>query len=335
MIKKILVLSVIMILAVSAASGCSPDRTEQITSSPEVSAGDKISIVTTLFPQYDFARQVAGDKAEVTMLLPAGVESHSYEPKPEDIIRINSSDLLIYTGQYMEPWAQRIIDGISNKDVVVLDVTKSIELSKVEEHEHEEDADHEEHEHEEDADHEEHDHEHLFDPHVWTDPNNAKIMVDNIAASLCLLDPANAEYYVKNAVEYKGKLDALDKEFREIVSSGSRNEIIFGGRFAFHYFVKQYGLEYEAAYDSCSTETEPSIKVVAELIDEIKAEKFPVIYYEELSTPKVAQSISDETGAKMLLLHSCHNVSKDEFENGVTYLLLMKQNAENLREGLK
>lgn len=328
MLKRMQVLSIVIIIIMLIITGCSPAKTEQSISDSTITEDGKISIVTTLFPQYDFARQIAGDKANVVMLLPAGVESHSYEPTPEDIIRINSSDLFIYTGQYMEPWAQRIIDGISNKAVVVLDASENITLDKVEEHEHEHAA-----EQENDSEHEEHVHE--FDPHIWTDPNNAIIMVDNIVSSLCKVDSANEEYYKKNAADYIAKLGELDKEFKEIVKNGSRKEIIFGGRFAFYYFTKQYGLDYEAAYDSCSTETEPSIKVVAELIDEIKEEKFPVIYYEELTTPKVAKSISDETGAKMLLLHSCHNVSKDEFQNGVTYLSLMEQNAENLKEGLK
>jgi len=271
MLKKIIALCIVMVLLVLTVMGCSSTETAQSGSDSAIAENKKISIVTTLFPQYDFARQIAGDKADIIMLMPAGVESHSYEPTPEDIIRINSSDLFIYTGQYMEPWAQRIIDGISNKAVVVLDASTNIALEKAEEHEH-------------DADHEEHDHDHQFDPHVWTDPNNAKIMVDNIAVSLCEIDPANAEYYMKSAIDYKAKLDDLDKEFKEIVENGSRKEIIFGGRFAFYYFAKQYGLEYEAAYDSCSTETEPSIKVVAGLIDEIRKEKFPVIYYEELTT---------------------------------------------------
>lgn len=323
MFRKMVALFTAAVLLAFSASGCSSEKAAQSGSGGIATEEKKLGIVTTLFPQYDFARQIAGDKAEIIMLMPAGVESHNYEPTPEDIIKINGSDLFIYTGQYMEPWAQSIIDGITIKEVYILDASANIQLDKAEEHEHEEADGHEE------------EHEHEFDPHVWTDPQNAKIMVDNIAAALCRIDPGNKDYYDKNAADYKAKLDELDREFREIVQNGSRKEIIFGGRFAFHYFTKRYGLQYESAYDTCSTEAEPSVKVVAELINKIKEEKIPVIYYEELTTPKVAQSISSETGAKMLLLHSCHNVSKEEFDSGATYLSLMKQNAKNLKEGLE
>lgn len=293
---------------------------------------NKIMITATLFPQYDFARQIAGDKADVILLLPPGVESHSYEPTPSDIIKINQSDLFLYTGKSMEAWAQKIIDGMadSNSRTVVLDVTNGIDLTKTADIEAELISRGAILDEEEEAQ----GHEHYYDPHVWTDPLMAKQIVSNIEEALCRIDPDNSEYYQENAEQYNKKLDELDAEFRSIATSGKRNEIIFGSRFALYYFARQYGINYEAAFDSCSSETEPSARTVAKLIEKVKDDKIPVIYYAEIEDPKVARSISEETGAKMLLFHSCHNVTKSELESGATYLSLMEQNAQNLKEGL-
>ncbi len=327
MLKKGIFFSVAVLLFLTAFTGCaaSAAKTEKIDNTAKKDT--KITIVTTLFPQYDFVRRIAGDKASVTMLLPPGTESHSFEPTPADIIKINNARLFIYTGAYMEPWAASIIEGIASDKVTVLDCSKNVSLVKTEDIERE----HGDHDESEAA--EEHDHE--YDPHFWTDPTLAQVMVDNISEALCQIDAVNAEYYKANAAAYKGELDKLDTTFKEIVAGGARKDMIFGGRFAFYYFTERYGLSYEAAYDSCSTEAEPSARKVAELINEIKEKKMPVIFYEELVDPKVAKSISEQTGAKILLMHSCHNLSKSDFEGGATYLSLMKQNAENLREGLK
>ncbi len=281
----------------------------------------KLKIVTTLFPQYDFARNIAKDKADIELLLPAGVESHSFDPTANDIISINKSDVFIYTGKYMEVWAEKLITDLDKDAVKIVDVSKGINLVKEDEEEHEDD------EHEDEHDHE-------YDPHIWTDPQNAKIMVDNITEALCEADKDNAEFYRKNAEEYKAQLDSLDNEFKSIVSESKHKELFFGGRFALYYFAKRYDINWTAAYDSCSTETEPSAKAVSEIIKQMKEKKIKVIYYEELVDPKVANTIAKETGAKALLLHSCHNVSKSDFDNGETYISLMKKNAENLWEGL-
>lgn len=303
--KKILTLILTAVLFVSLLAGCAAEPKKGLPAPNDAGSG-KIKIAATLFPQYDFARQIAGDKAEVTLLLPPGMESHSYEPTPSDVIEINDSDLFIYTGKYMEAWSQKIIDSMKDNGShsFVLDASQGIDLVN-------------------------------DDPHIWTDPLTAKQMVANILDALCSVDPSNAGYYKENAANYSKELDDLDAEFKSIVSSGKRNEVIFGSRFALYYFVKRYDLKYEAAFDSCSEETEPSAKTIVSLIEKIKKDKIPVIYYAEIEDPKVARSISAETGAKMLLFHSCHNVTKEEFESGATYLSLMKQNAENLKEGLK
>ncbi len=291
----------------------------------ETRGDDKMTIIATLFPQYDFTKQIVKDKANVILLLPPGVESHSFEPSPKDIIQIYDSDLFIYTGEYMEIWAHKIVEESAAKgSPVVVDVSSGIPLTKTEE----------EHDHEAEEEHEA-EHSHLYDPHIWTDPLIAIKMVDNILVGLCEKDPANASYYENNAKSYKQELYSLDDKFRKIVDEGYHKEVFFGGRFALYYFIKEYNLSYECAYANCSEETEPSAQDIAHIIDEMKEKKIPVIYYEELTDPKVAKTISEQTGAEMLLFHSAHNISKNDFEVGVTYLDLMNKNAENLKEGLK
>ena len=306
------------------------------TDSKMGSVSDKLQIVTTLFPQYDFARVIGGDKVDVTLLLPAGMESHSYEPTPADIIKINKADLFIYTGESMEQWAHSIIQSVDSNEVYVLDVSKNVPLlapnSTVEDN-----HDHEGENHDHDAevevghDHSEGDgHNHTYDPHIWASPKNAMIMVNNILEALCEVDSENADYYKDNANAYLAELEELDHELEDVVTNAKRDTIYHGGRFAMQYLTNQYGIHYVSA----PFEAEPSAALVAQMIKEIKEQNIPVIYYEELVDPKISQMISDETGAKMLLLHSCHNVSKEDFNNGVTYLSLMKQNVENLKVGL-
>lgn len=303
-------------------------------------AGDntsRIKVVTTLFPQYDFANQVGKDAVEVKMLLKPGVESHTYEPAPSDIIEINKADIFLYTGDEMEPWVSKILDSLDS-DVMIIDLSKNITLDKVGDHDHEHedeesDGDHLHEDESEEAEHEE-DHVHSYDPHIWTNPLNAKIMVEDIKTALSEVDKANKMTYENNAKDYLASLDQLDQDIREVVKQAKRDEVVFGGRFAFHYFFEEYGLDYVSAYDSCSSETEPSAKVIATIIDKVKEDQIPVIFYEEFANPKVAESIANATGAKTLLLHSCHNVSTDDYKNGATYLSLMYQNLENLKEAL-
>lgn len=315
-IKRILCFAVIipMVIGMTACAGSS-------------GTDGKLLIVTTLFPQYDFAKQIAGDKAEVILLLSPGIEAHSYDPTPSDIVKINESDLFIYTGEYMETWAARIIKSLE-KDVNILDVSEGIALTKTEdEHGDEEGED----EHEEES-HD--DHSHVYDPHIWTSPVIAQQMVRNILNKLIEIDSENEDYYRENAERYLAELEELDEEFCQVIQNADIKTLYFADKFAMYYFTKEYGLSYVSAYDSCSSETEPSAKLVAKMVDEVKADNAPAVFYAELSNHKAADTISEETGTKKLLLHSCHNVSKDEWNDGATYISLMKQNLENLRIGL-
>lgn len=304
-----------------------------------VSEENKINIVATLFPQYDFARQVGGDKVNVSLLLTPGTETHTYEPTPQNIIEINKADMFIYTGKYMEPWSDRITSSIDT-DTKVLDVSKNINLQKMEEgHEsiHKENMlESDEHEEflDDDKDGEEHEH-HEYDPHIWLNPQNAIIMVKNIATELSSIDSDNSEYYWNNANRLINEIKTLDSDIEETVNSSNSKKIAFGGSFAYSYFIHRYNLEYVSAYESCGEDAEPSVANVKNVIDYMKSNNINVIFYQELSSGKIADSIASETGAEKLVFHTVHNASQEEIGRGETYVTLMRQNLENLKIALQ
>ncbi len=307
---------VIMMSVLGTITGCGTVKKEE----------GKITVVTTLFPQYDFVRQIAGDRVNVKLLLQPGIEAHSYDPSPSDLGAINESDLFIYTGKYMETWAADMISSLE-RDVTVLDLSKDIKLAE-EEHGREDGAVGES------SSEGSGEHYHVYDPHIWTSLENASVMVSNIAGTLSELDPENEKYYMENSEKYIGELRLLESQLKEIVANADYKTVYFGGKFAMYYFTEELGLDYISAFDSCTSETEPSARLVAKIVDAVKEDQAPVVYYEELSNHKAADAICAETGAKALLLHSCHNISKAEYQAGVTYLSLMKQNRDNLIEGL-
>lgn len=316
--KLMTIIAIISMMSILFVSCQSKEITED---SREENNDKKLKIVTTLFPQYDFTRQLVGDKADITLLVKPGVETHSYEPTSEDIIKINKANMFVYTGKYMEAWSNKILDSLTTDSLIVTDVSKGINLDKSKEEDHKEEEESENHSHE-------------YDPHIWTSPENAKKMVDNILKDLIKVDPENSEYYTENANKYKEELTALSNSFKTAVNEGKRKSLLFGGRFAMHYFTKEYDLDHKSAYDGCSTESEPSAEVLSNIIKEVKEKNIPVVYYEELVDPKIARTISEESGAEMLLLHTCHNLSDEDMRKGATYLSLMKQNLENLKKGL-
>ena len=328
----------------------------------ETSDDGKLKVVTTLFPYYDFARQIAGDKVELSMVIPAGQDSHSFEPTPADIRLIQNADLLICNGGAMEQWVSQVVSSLDSEslkvitmmdyvDIVEEEVVEGMEDSGEEHHHvHAADNDHdhaaEDHDHTDDEhDHDAEDHTHThddddadyeieYDEHIWTSPVNAMKITQVIADTLEEMDPADADTFTANAEDYIGKLKNLDREFREVVTGADLDLIVMADKFPLRYFADTYGLRYRAAFSGCSSDTEPSAKTIAYLIDKVREEQIPAVYYLELSSHRVAEIISEETGAKPLLFHSCHNVTRREFDNGVTYLELMEQNVVNLREGL-
>lgn len=297
---------------------------------------EKVEIIATLFPQYDFAKKIGGDKVNVTLLLPPGTESHTYEPTPQDMVNINNSNLFIYTGSEMEPWADNLISGMKN-NINVLDLSTTVKLINEEEFEEKHNLEDEKHIHNEIHTYDQHMHNdtHTYDPHIWLNPLYAIEMVKSIEEQLCNIDPINEQYYKKNAEEYIKQIIQLDAEFEETVNNSKNKKIAFGGAFAYAYFIERYNLDFISAYQTCGENAEPSTTQVKEVIEYINKNKIPVIFYKEYSTGNIAKTISEATGAKMLVFNTVHNVSKDELENGASYISIMRQNLENLKEALK
>lgn len=301
----------------------------QQAQAPETDGG--VNIVATVFPAYDFARQIAGDDGNVTLLIPPGSEAHSYEPTPQDIIRIQNCDLLVCNGGESEAWLDEILGGMGNEipTVVMLDCVDALteeEKDGMQVHEH-----HEHHDH--DHDHDEHEDEE-YDEHVWTSPVNAQLICRAISAALCQADPAHASDYTARCVDYCAELQELDADFRGVIANAKRHTLIFADRFPVRYFVEEYGLDYFAAFPGCADDAEPSARTVAFLIDRVREEQAPAVLYIEFSNQKMADIVCEDTGCEKLLFNSCHNVTADQLRGGVTYLELMRGNLETVKEAL-
>lgn len=290
----------------------------------------EISIVTTLFPLYDFAKEIGKDKVQVSLLLPPGIEAHSFEPKPSDIVKISEADLFVYTGKFMEPWAEDIIKGITNKNIKVVDSSSGIEMMNKVEGAHED-----EHEDEYTDEHkEEYGHEHNgVDPHIWLGFNNSQIMVSNIAKMLAEKDPANADFYNANVSSYIKKLSALDESYKKTLATCKTKEVVYGGHYTFGYLAQRYNLEYVSA-QGFSPDSEPTAKDMIALVEQIKKNNINYVFYEELASPKIAETLARETDTKLLLLNGAHNLSKENMDTNISFLSIMENNLANLKTGL-
>lgn len=342
-------LAVLTVMTVGGCSGRMPEGGEsglsgeegQQETGRETAVSEKLKVVTTLFPYYDFARQIAGDKVELTMVVPAGMDSHSFEPTPADMRTVQEADVLICNGGAMEHWVSQVLDAVDTSNMTVItmmdyvDVVEEEIVEGMEDEGHGHDHDHahegEEQWHSDDDGHQE---EIEYDEHIWTSPVNAMKFTEIIADTLSEADPENRQFYEAGRDAYLEELNELHQEFLQVADHRKRNMIIVGDKFPFRYLADEYGFNYRAAFSGCSTDTEPSAKTIAYLIDKVRAEQIPVVYYLELSSHRVSEIIGEETGAEPLLLHSCHNVTRREFDAGITYLELMRQNVENLRKGL-
>lgn len=318
-LKRLFSLLLAGMMLLGGLSGCSAPAEQE----------EGLSVVATIFPQYDFARQVMGGDDNLTMLLRPGQEVHSYEPTPQDIIAIQNCDLFIYVGGESDAWIEDVLDGMDTSNMVILslmDVVDPLEedtenvLENPEEHDHQEDGTHL--------------HEEEYDEHVWTSPKNAMLITQAICDALCEIDPDNAGQYQANTADYLTQLEALDAAFREVIGDAQRDTLFFGDRFPLLYFVREYGLNYYAAFPGCASETEPSAATVARLIDLVREEEAPVVYQIELSNGNIARSIADSSGARVETFYTCHNITADDFNAGETYLSLMQRNVESLKEAL-
>lgn len=282
----------------------------------------KLSVVTTLFPQYDFAQAIGGNRANVTMLLPFGSESHTYDPSIKDITIVSNADMFVYTGESLERWAAELVENTVDSGCSVIDLSKNITLL---EGVAEDDHDHESHESE---------HTHDFDGHIWTNPENAIVMAENIRDAYISLDPEGKDYYTANAERLTEQLHNLSEKLEKLSDNYDGRTVYFGGRFAFLYMFDACGFNYKSPYHGCGEESEPSIRVIAEISEAMKKDGAKYIFKEEMSEGKIASALAFETGATVLVMHSCHNLSLDEAKAGENYISLMNKNIENLERVL-
>ncbi len=280
----------------------------------------KLKVVASLFPLYDFVRNVGKEKVDVELLLPPGVEPHSFEPKPADILHLNHADIFIYTNKYMEPWVEGVIKGMDSRKMLILNSSRGVLFT--------EERDNEGHHTKEEQGHA------GMDPHIWLDFGNAILMVDTIRDGLIQKDPANQEYYQKNADQYKTVLQGLDTKFRQGLSSCKKRVFINGGHFAFGYLAGRYGLTYISAY-GFSPDAEPTPGQLVKISRMLRQQGLKYLFYEELLTPRVAEMLALETGAQLLFLHGAHNISREEFAREVSFVELMEKNLENLETGMQ
>ena len=264
-----------------------------------------ISVITSNFPLYDFVREIGGEAVNVTMLLKPGVESHSFEPTPKDIIAIEKADLFLYMGGESEAWVKNLtkVDAVAMIDL--------IESKK--EHSH---------------------HDHGADEHLWTSPKNAMKIAEMICNELSRIDPENKKIYEENLKGYLAELTDLDEYVSKIVKNGERKKIVFGDRFPFLYLAEEYGFPYEAAFTGCTSDTDASAATLSALIDTVKTKEIDTVFYLENSSQKIADAICRATGAESAMLHSCNNVTREEFESGKHFQTFMEENLAAMREAL-
>ena len=308
--KKINIL--LIILSIIFLTGC------------KIKTNNNKTIVATNFPAYDAARAILGntDTIELKMLLNPGSEIHDFEPTPKDVKNIINSSLFIYVGGESDEWIDDILSDI-NKDKTKL--VKLMDLVDLKEEEIVIGMEADEEEEEEEVE---------YDEHIWTSPLNEIIIINYLKEQIIEIDPDNKDIYEENANNYIRELEEIDNEFREVVKNGKRHTIIFGDRFPLRYFVDEYDLDYYAAFPGCSEQTEASAKTISFLINKVKDEDIPVVFKIELSNGKIADTIANETNSKVLEFATAHNISVKDFKAGVTYVDIMRNNVNVLKEAL-
>lgn len=344
--KKLAALTLTFILAICSLTACGSRAGADGSAQNAGVSGDKIQVVTTIFPEYDWVMSILGDradKAELTMLLDNGVDLHSYQPTAQDILKISTCDIFIYVGGESDGWVDDALKEAVNKDMQVINLLEVLgdkvkEEEVVEGMQGEEEEEHE-HEHEDgDEDEEAHEHEEVeYDEHVWLSLKNAQVLCDKIADALAEVDAEGADVYKKNATDYDDKLAALDAEYKAVVDAASVKTVLFGDRFPFRYLTDDYGLSYYAAFVGCSAETEASFETVIFLADKTDELNLPAIMTIEGSDQRIAQTVRDNTTGKdqkILTLDSLQSTTSDDVKAGKTYLTVMTDNLAVLKEAL-
>lgn len=335
------------LLVTAVLSGCSVAGTNQ-EAAPDRKDG-KVKVAATLFPYYDFARQVGGDYVDVSLIVPAGMDTHSFEPTASDLIRMGHADLLLYNGGENEQWVGQVIEAATDQKLLADEMVQHVKLlteehvegmqeEKGEAHDHDED---EEHTHDEAADLQDtHENDGEIDEHIWTSPVNAQKLVKQVADDLGKVDPEHQKEYDKNADAYIKKLQKLDQKFKTVTEHAKDKYLAFADRFPLRYFVEEYGLDYTAAFAGCSSDTEPSADTITYLTRQVKERKLPVVLKIELTSDKVANAVAEAASTrdhkvKVETFYTCHNVTRQQFDAGETYVSLMEKNLKVLKDALQ
>ena len=333
----ILCLLVIPLMTVSCGNATTPDADET----------GKILVVTSSFPLYDFARIIGGEQAEVVLLTPPGLSPHSFEPTPKHLEIIESADMFVYSGAGLEPWVEDVLAGVENRELLVVNAAEGVTLMKIGDmdvHEHDEDIDDHDtdmDEHVDDGDDtaseghademDEHSHDHgSYDPHYWLDFENARVQVDNILGGYLQIDSEHADLYLERTDGYTSTIKLLDQMYRDALAECPDGELVSAGHFAFGYMAHRYGLHHRAVFGALH-DAEPSPRDLAEMVDYITEHNIKYIVGEEMIDPKIARTVSGETGAEIVTLNPAGNISKDQMEAGVTFVDLMQENLKSLK----
>lgn len=325
--KKITAIFLVFTFALSLFCACAKDNEpERATDSSAASGEKRLSVVCSIFPQYDFVREITGNQIELELLLKSKVDLHSYKPNAQDILKIKNCDLFIDVGGESDKWADDVLSTLGDEAPQVLSLIDTVEAKEEKEIEGAE----EEHEHGEGEGHEKE-----LDEHVWTSLRNAQTIVSAIEKKLCALDKRNAEKYKENASAYIEKLSALEKRYSETISGAAQKVLVFADRFPFRYLADDYSLECFAAFAGCSAETQASFETIAFLSEKVKENGLKYVLKIDGSDGAVAETVADRSVAKIKTLNSCQSVSQEEIENGVTYLSIMEENLAVLGEVLK
>lgn len=360
--RKVSAIFLSMAVAAMSLAGCGTQNTESVQVENNITEDDiapKETIICTAFPEYDWVCEILGeekDSYDVQLLLNSGVDIHSYQPTAEDIAKISKCDLFIYTGGISESWIEDTLKGAVNEEMQVVSLmdelgtrVKTEEIVEGMEHHHDEEAEHEEVEHEgdmheedmhEEAMHEEGIHteeEIAYDEHIWLSLKNAEILVETLEEALVSLDAEKASIFQKNADAYIEKLTNLDAAYQSAAEEAELDTILFGDRFPFRYLTEDYNLNYYAAFTGCSAETEASFETIAFLAEKLDELELPAVLVIESSDQKLAQTIIDNTKTKdqkILVMDSLQSVDRTDLENGVSYLSIMEENLEVLKEAL-
>ncbi|MCR5836652.1 MAG: metal ABC transporter substrate-binding protein [Lachnospiraceae bacterium] len=334
--KKLISLTMCAVITAALLTGCGTKSNTSLGKN-----NDKLKIVTTIFPEYDWVENIMGDKAknaEVTMLLDNGVDLHSYQPTASDMMKIATCDMFIYVGGESDAWVDDALKDIENKDMVVInlldvlgDKVKEEEVVEGMQEECETDENEEAHDHEDEDEVE-------YDEHVWLSLKNASALCGEITEQLCKIDEKNAETYRANFAVYDNKIKELDNKYTETIKESEKHTLLFGDRFPFRYLTDDYGLDYYAAFVGCSAETEASFETIVFLAKKVDELNLPAILTIEGSDGKIADTIranTEKAKPEMLQLNSIQSVTSKDVKNGVNYLSIMEDNLKVVEEALK